>query len=364
MADHLMAKVRQDGKSIRTLTVKVRYNDMEEDECSESLIEPTDLETDVYDRISGMLRRAWKRRVSLRLVSLKLSNVYEGTMRIELPLERASQQHTARQQLARVVDELRRGRGYGFILRGHDFRLLNPPLVQPVQPAAGVDRARRRAPLGGTSAKMPVRYVPLNVRSYYSFLNSTLSIDAIISLAKRYELPAIALADEGNLHGAVEFAAAARHAGIKPIIGVRIQVSNDPVLLLVESVRGYHNLCRLLSSQRKPIKQDAETLHESESVAAQELRPFRWTDLDGLTAGLVAVSAEDRLAQLFPGRFYRAVTRTKNERKQPPSSFPSVACPPIRYAAAADRLKFNIVQSIRTRTLLAQEHPGKQLTGD
>jgi len=43
MADHLFAKVRQERKSIRTLTVKVRYNDMAEDQCSESLIEPTDL---------------------------------------------------------------------------------------------------------------------------------------------------------------------------------------------------------------------------------------------------------------------------------------------------------------------------------
>src|SRR5215510_1193928 len=76
MADSLFAKVREEGRSIRTLTVKVRYNDMAEDQVSESLIEPTDLETDVYCRLHEMLRRAWKRRVSLRLVSLKLSNVY------------------------------------------------------------------------------------------------------------------------------------------------------------------------------------------------------------------------------------------------------------------------------------------------
>ena len=34
-----------------------------------------------------MLREAWKRRVSLRMVSLKLSNVYDGVFRSELPLE-------------------------------------------------------------------------------------------------------------------------------------------------------------------------------------------------------------------------------------------------------------------------------------
>src|SRR6266480_4740839 len=39
MADSLFAKVREEGRSIRTLTIKLRYNDMAEDQLSESLIE-------------------------------------------------------------------------------------------------------------------------------------------------------------------------------------------------------------------------------------------------------------------------------------------------------------------------------------
>src|SRR5580692_2377330 len=73
MADHLFAKVREEGRSVRTLCVRVRYNDMGEDQVGDSLLEPTDLETDVYGHLHTMLRQAWKRRVSLRLVSLKLS---------------------------------------------------------------------------------------------------------------------------------------------------------------------------------------------------------------------------------------------------------------------------------------------------
>jgi hypothetical protein len=103
------------GRSARTLTARVRYNDMDEDQRSESLSEPTDLESDIYGRLRVMLRQAWKRRVSLRLVSLKLSNVYHGVFREELPLERRAQQHAARQRLAKVVDELRRTDGNGVI---------------------------------------------------------------------------------------------------------------------------------------------------------------------------------------------------------------------------------------------------------
>ena len=45
MADELFAKVRSEGRSVRTLSVKVRYNDRDENQRAESLREPTDLET-------------------------------------------------------------------------------------------------------------------------------------------------------------------------------------------------------------------------------------------------------------------------------------------------------------------------------
>ncbi|HSU53108.1 MAG TPA: DNA polymerase IV, partial [Candidatus Dormibacteraeota bacterium] len=123
MADKLMAKVREDRKSIRTLTVKVRYNDMDEEQAAESLQEPTDLETEVYSMISKLLRKAWRRRVSLRLVSLRLSNIYDGRFRGLLPLDTLSRQHDAQERLAQVVDALREKFGRAALLRGHDFIL-------------------------------------------------------------------------------------------------------------------------------------------------------------------------------------------------------------------------------------------------
>ena len=102
MADKLFATVREEGRSVRTLTVKVRYNDRDENQRAESLREPTDLETDVYGRLRGLLREAWQRRVSLRMVSLKLSNVYDGVFRSELPLETNARNHAARERLAAV----------------------------------------------------------------------------------------------------------------------------------------------------------------------------------------------------------------------------------------------------------------------
>jgi DNA polymerase-4 len=66
MADRLFASVRAEERSVRTLTVKVRYNDLAEDQASESLVEPTDLETDVYGRLAWLLHKAWTQAPSRR----------------------------------------------------------------------------------------------------------------------------------------------------------------------------------------------------------------------------------------------------------------------------------------------------------
>jgi DNA polymerase III alpha subunit len=57
----------------------------------------------------------------------------------------------------------------------------------------------------------------------------------------------VALADTGNLHGAVEFCLAAKDAGINPLVGAEVAVDGHPVWLYVENATGYANLCRLLS---------------------------------------------------------------------------------------------------------------------
>jgi DNA polymerase-4 len=207
MADNLFAKVREEGRSIRTLTVKVRYNDMGEDQVGESLIEPTDLETDIYCRLGSMLRAAWKRRVSLRLVALKLSNVYDGCFRSELALDVPAHRQDAQERLAVVIDGLRRAGGHSVILRGHDFRLREAPqeLVATVAPTPRQPIVQKPA----TRLEAVVNYIPLRVHSHYSFLDSTLSPSAIVALAKQHGMSAVALTDTGNLHGAVEFVLAA-----------------------------------------------------------------------------------------------------------------------------------------------------------
>jgi len=404
MGDKLMAKVRADGKSIRTLTVKVRYNDMDEEQASVSLNEPTDLETEIYGEVSRLLRKAWKRRVSLRLVSLKLSNLYDGRFRGLLALDAPARQHEAQQRLADVVDALREKYGRGVVLRGHDFVLRARPLATanellPFGSTSSQQLKESRTPyrvavvqrqrLGNSVARLPpeakarqrinvfpgaelrfhasrfpqppttaapIRHsppVPLNVHSYYSFLDSTLSISAIIDLARRHELPAIALTDQHNLHGAVEFAETADRAGIKAIIGAEIEWNGQRLCLYVEDRTGYQNLCRILSVEHPT----SNIQHPTPNTR------LRTSDFGFPTEGLLAVSPAAELARFFPGRFYLEVNSPDAFNQHSPP-LPCVASFPIHYEQPADRWKYDVVQSIRTLTLLRQAHPEKRLDGE
>jgi DNA polymerase-3 subunit alpha len=76
------------------------------------------------------------------------------------------------------------------------------------------------------------------------------------------KMPAVAITDHGNLHGAIEFYQAATEAGIKPIIGVEAYMAPGSIkdrpnsqrdaayhfTLLARNEAGYRNLVRLMSS--------------------------------------------------------------------------------------------------------------------
>ena len=349
MADNLFAKVREEGRSIRTVTVKVRYNDMAEDQVSQSLAEPSDLETDVYGRLYTMLRAAWRRRVSLRLVSLKLSNVYDRRFRSELPLDVCAQRQDARARLAGVIDELRKSRGQSVILRGHDFRLRAAPVDSAAADARSLTLQSRQSPIA--NRKLTGGYLPLRCHSHYSFLDSTLSPTAIVQLAKQHDLPAVALTDTANLHGVVEFVQAAQAANIKPIIGAELRVGGHPLLLYAANATGYFNLCRLLSQKAEGRRQNEKSSVVAGQRASIPSSSFRHRS--AFLEGLLAVSSDASLADFFPGRFYRAAIQREG----------AVACPAVHYAIPEDRRQYDILQSIRTLTLLEHDHPEKRRGG-
>ncbi len=97
-------------------------------------------------------------------------------------------------------------------------------------------------------------YVELRCRSAFSFLDGASSPEDLIDAAAAGGHDTLALGDPNGVYGAPRFFAAARRAGVRPIVGAEIALAADahgdappPVLLLVEDRVGYQNLCRLLT---------------------------------------------------------------------------------------------------------------------
>lgn len=68
----------------------------------------------------------------------------------------------------------------------------------------------------------------MSVRSDFSIGESLLQVDHLIDKAKELGYESVALVDSMSLHAMVDFANRAKKVGIKPIIGCRIRVVDDP----------------------------------------------------------------------------------------------------------------------------------------
>ncbi len=100
-----------------------------------------------------------------------------------------------------------------------------------------------------------VDFVHLRVHSSYSLSEGAIKADKIPALARDAAMPAVAIADSGNLFGSLEFSQACAAKGVQPIVGCQIALARtdaaraapDPIVLLAQSPVGLANLQRLSS---------------------------------------------------------------------------------------------------------------------
>src|SRR5947207_6063196 len=158
-------------------------------------------------------------------------------------------------------------------------------------------------------------YAELHCHSAYSFLDGASQPEELAARAAELGYEALALTDHDGVYGSLEFAHAAKHLGVRPITGAEVTLASSHVTLLVESARGYANLCRLLT---------AAHAHTRDTTNREPLPPrLDQALLAELNDGLVCLSgcARDglavrdpneaaRLAGVFgPDRFYVELQR-------------------------------------------------------
>jgi error-prone DNA polymerase len=116
-------------------------------------------------------------------------------------------------------------------------------------------------------------YVELHCHSAYSFLDGASQPEELAARAAELGYEALALTDHDGVYGSLEFAHAAKAFGVRPITGAEVTFSGGAhVTLLVETKRGYGNLCRLLTAAhagtRLPGKNGVGSTEPSKSAGA------------------------------------------------------------------------------------------------
>ena len=103
-------------------------------------------------------------------------------------------------------------------------------------------------------------FVHLHCHTDYSLLDGACDIDQLMKTTVERKMPAVAMTDHGNLFGAVKFYNAAKAAGVHPVIGCEVYVSQqghktrsdtdryNHMVLLCENQEGYRNLIKLVST--------------------------------------------------------------------------------------------------------------------
>ena len=204
-------------------------------------------------------------------------------------------------------------------------------------------------------------FIHLRLHTEYSVTDGLVRIGEAVKRARESGMPALGLSDLSNTFGWVKFYRAARGAGIKPIFGCDVWVTNaadrnrpSRLLLLVQHREGYRRLCDLLT------RAYLENLHRGRA----EVDPAWLAEgTDGLLAlsggdsGNVAQAilddkpdasraAAEAWAALFPGRYYLELQRFGQPHAErlidglldigAALNLPSVATHPIQYMLPDD----------------------------
>ena len=226
-------------------------------------------------------------------------------------------------------------------------------------------------------------FVPLRCFSAYSMLEGACQPEKLVAAARSAGFPAIGLVDRANMFAAMDFSAAAKDAGVQPLIGALLPVVRphndgpaqrpvtDWLVLYAQDETGYANLIQLVSAAHMEAEIAGEPMLSLDRLEGHTEGLICLTGgADGALARLAADGQSiepmaDRLEALFPGRLYIEISRShepielKSEaallRLAEARGLPIVGTAPVKYLTASMHEAHDVLLCIADSTYVEAE---------
>ncbi|HZB68756.1 MAG TPA: PHP domain-containing protein, partial [Sphingomicrobium sp.] len=179
--------------------------------------------------------------------------------------------------------------------------------------------ARKKLVRDGPVEAIPrAPFVELGVTSPFSFLRGASDAIELVLTALELGMDSIGIADRNSLAGVVRMHSAAKAAGLKPLIGCRLDLTDAPSLLAYPRDReAYGRLSRLLSLGKMRAKKGECDLSLADVAGHQQGIAFiAWPeDVDAFEAGLPRLrDALPSLRHVAASHLYRGDDNARIER--------------------------------------------------
>jgi error-prone DNA polymerase len=162
---------------------------------------------------------------------------------------------------------------------------------------------------------MAAAYAELQVASNFSFLRGASHPEELAATAAALGLRAVAVTDRNTLAGVVRAHVAAKEAGIRLVVGARLDLEDAPSLLSLPTGRAaYGRLARLISRGRRRAAKGAcrlalaDVLAHGEGQILVALAPPRPDPAAGPAPRLTLAATLTTLRDAFPQRVYLAAS--------------------------------------------------------
>lgn len=190
-----------------------------------------------------------------------------------------------------------------------------------------------------------MNYVPLYIKTDHSLLSSLIKVKDLILYALENHIQVLTITDS-NMYGVMEFYNACKNNGIKPIIGLELEINHLKFVLYCKTYHGYQNLLKL------------ETIRSEREISLLDLNQYH-EDLICIIP-FMSQSLEGDLKKIFQNLYMGYASM--EERAQLPKNHPLLYFEPILYFNKKDHEYLKYLIGIRDGvtyeniSLIEQDH--------